>query len=62
MATGFFNVPEPVNEPVLSYAPGTKGREDLKQAIEVARSMEFPHRKRAVGSWLAEVVDRILED
>lgn len=41
MATGFFNVPEPVNEPVWSYAPGTKEREDLTQAIEEARSQEL---------------------
>ena len=41
MATGFFNVPEPVNEPVWSYAPGTQGREDLIHAINEARSTEL---------------------
>lgn len=29
MATGFFNVPEPVNEPVKSYAPGSPEREEV---------------------------------
>lgn len=29
MANAFFNVPKPVNEPVLSYAPGTPQRESL---------------------------------
>lgn len=38
MATGFFKVPKAVNEPVLSYAPGSKERESLKKAIEEARS------------------------
>jgi len=40
MATGFFIVPEPVNEKVLSYAQGTQDRKDLLNAIEDARSME----------------------
>lgn len=40
MATGFFKVPAAVNEPVLSYAPGTREREILKKAIQEARSEE----------------------
>lgn len=40
MATGFFKVPTAVNEPVLSYAPGTRERELLKKAIQEARSRE----------------------
>lgn len=40
MATGFFNVPKPKNEPVLSYAPGSKEREELQAAITSARSTE----------------------
>jgi len=40
MATGFFKVPAAVNEPVLSYAPGTRERELLKKAIQEARSEE----------------------
>lgn len=38
MATGFFSVPAPKNEPVLSYAPGSKERAALQQALREARS------------------------
>ena len=38
MLKGFFNVPEPVNETVLNYAPGSKERILLKEAISEARS------------------------
>ncbi|HEX7014845.1 MAG TPA: L-glutamate gamma-semialdehyde dehydrogenase [Cyclobacteriaceae bacterium] len=38
MPKGFFNVPVPKNEPVLSYAPGSPERELLSQAIKSARS------------------------
>jgi 1-pyrroline-5-carboxylate dehydrogenase len=38
MSKGFFNIPYPKNEPVLSYAPGSKERAALKKAIEEARS------------------------
>lgn len=38
MPKGFFNVPVPKNEPVLSYAPGSKERELLKKALQEARS------------------------
>lgn len=37
MPKGFFNVPTPKNETVLSYAPGSKERAALKKAIEEAR-------------------------
>ena len=37
-ATGFFKVPVPTNEPILSYAPGTKERELLQAALKEARS------------------------
>src|SRR5690606_17944601 len=40
MLKGFFNVPEAVNEPIYSYAPGTKERTLLKAAIEAARSAQ----------------------
>jgi len=40
MLKGFFNVPTPVNEPVNSYAPGTKERALLEGAIEEARVQE----------------------
>ncbi|MBN8577605.1 MAG: L-glutamate gamma-semialdehyde dehydrogenase [Cytophagales bacterium] len=38
MSTGFFHVPAPKNEPVLSYAPGTKERTALKKALAEARA------------------------
>lgn len=41
MSNGFFNVPYPTNEPVFSYAPGTKERQLLKKALEEARSKQL---------------------
>ena len=38
MLKGFFNVPVPVNEPILGYAPGSKERELLKAALAEGRS------------------------
>ncbi len=38
MSTGFFSIPYPKNEPVLSYASGSKERALLKKALEDARS------------------------
>ncbi|UKT62833.1 L-glutamate gamma-semialdehyde dehydrogenase [Pedobacter mucosus] len=38
MLKGFFNVPIPVNEPILNYAPGSKERTLLKDALTEARS------------------------
>jgi 1-pyrroline-5-carboxylate dehydrogenase len=38
MPKGFFTVPHPKNETVLSYAPGSSERKALKKAIEDARS------------------------
>jgi len=38
MSTGFFHIPAPKNEPVLSYAPGTKERSALKKALADARA------------------------
>lgn len=40
MTAGFFRVPYPENEPVRSYAPGTRDREELKKAIQELRSKE----------------------
>ena len=33
MQLGYFNYPSPVNEPVLSYAPGSPERKALKEAL-----------------------------
>ncbi|MBC7566057.1 MAG: L-glutamate gamma-semialdehyde dehydrogenase [Pedobacter sp.] len=40
MLKGFFNVPAPVNEPILGYAPGSKERELLEAALKEARSKQ----------------------
>jgi 1-pyrroline-5-carboxylate dehydrogenase len=42
--SGFFNVPDPHNEPVLSYAPGTREREELKKQLRDYREnpVEIP--------------------
>jgi 1-pyrroline-5-carboxylate dehydrogenase len=39
MSNGIFSVPVPKNEPVLSYAPGTKERDALTKAIDEARKL-----------------------
>ncbi len=41
MSTGFFHVPLPKNEPVLSYAPASKERAALKKALADARSTQL---------------------
>lgn len=41
MPKGFFHVPTPKNEPVYTYAPGTKERAALKKALDHARSQEL---------------------
>ncbi len=38
MLKGFFNVPYPINETILSYAPGSAERKALKQALAKARA------------------------
>ncbi len=40
MSGGKYIIPEPINEPVLNYAPGSKEREALKKAIADLRSIE----------------------
>ncbi|MBO3698991.1 L-glutamate gamma-semialdehyde dehydrogenase [Roseivirga sp. E12] len=41
MATGFFNVPTPTNEPVLDYAPGSRERKELQAALAEARAQQI---------------------
>ncbi|MBC5993733.1 L-glutamate gamma-semialdehyde dehydrogenase [Pontibacter cellulosilyticus] len=41
MATGFFKVPTPVNEPVKSYAPGSPEREELQRTYKELKSKEI---------------------
>jgi len=40
MSKGNYYTPEPSNEPVLTYAPGTPEREELKKAVKLARKEE----------------------
>ncbi|WP_186755788.1 L-glutamate gamma-semialdehyde dehydrogenase [Echinicola salinicaeni] len=40
MLKGFFNIPEPKNEPVFDYAPGSPERAKLQEAIREARAMQ----------------------
>ena len=40
MSNGFYSVPSPRNETVLTYGPGTKERSELKKAIEAARASQ----------------------
>ncbi len=44
MFNGLFHIREPKNEPVLSYAPGTREREELKAELErmLAEPVEVP--------------------
>lgn len=41
MTKGFFNVPVAINEPVLSYAPGSKERAELQEVLREMRSGEI---------------------
>lgn len=41
MATGFFNVPTPKNEPIKSYAPNSPEKAALKAALAEARSKQI---------------------
>lgn len=41
MATGFFNVPVPTNEPVKSYAPGSPERAELQATLKELQSQEL---------------------
>lgn len=40
MPKGIYEVPTPTNEPVLNYAPGSKERDKLNQAISEARAKQ----------------------
>ena len=41
MAKGGFNIPYPTNEPVKSYAPGSKEREGIKAKLKELRSAQM---------------------
>ena len=63
MSKGNFNIPYPVNEPVLSYAPGTPEREDV---LRVYREMygqygddSFPEPDVLYGLSIEEIEELI---
>ena len=41
MDLGYFNYALPVNEPVLTYAPGTSEREALKKTLKELKSQKM---------------------
>ncbi|WP_158855980.1 L-glutamate gamma-semialdehyde dehydrogenase [Lunatibacter salilacus] len=41
MLKGFFNVPDPINEPIKSYAPGSPERTSLQAALADARGKQI---------------------
>ncbi len=41
MSNGYFVVPKAINEPVLSYAPGSEEREELKNTLKQFKSQEM---------------------
>jgi 1-pyrroline-5-carboxylate dehydrogenase len=41
MSTGFFQVPTPINEPILSYASGSKEREQLQNKLAELRAKQI---------------------
>ncbi|RMD49628.1 MAG: L-glutamate gamma-semialdehyde dehydrogenase [Ignavibacteria bacterium] len=40
MSNAYFKVPDPINEPIKSYAPGTREREELKSKLTELKSMQ----------------------
>jgi len=44
MSTGFFKVPEPINEPVKSYLPGSSERKEVLNTykIMIQEKIEIP--------------------
>ncbi|MEE9116514.1 MAG: 1-pyrroline-5-carboxylate dehydrogenase, partial [Thermoplasmata archaeon] len=44
MSYSIAEVPDPVNEPILNYAPGTPEREELKKRLDEleSKSIEIP--------------------
>ncbi len=41
MPNGVYQIPDPANEPVLSYAPGSSEKADVKKALKDARAVEL---------------------
>jgi 1-pyrroline-5-carboxylate dehydrogenase len=45
MSNAYFKVPQPINEPVKNYKPGSLEREELKKKLAELKSkqIEVPH-------------------
>ncbi len=41
MASGFYNTPIPLNEPILNYLPGSSEREEIRQVLKELKSQEI---------------------
>ncbi|MEZ4986605.1 MAG: aldehyde dehydrogenase family protein [Saprospiraceae bacterium] len=52
MSNAYYRVPEPKNEPVLNYAPGSSEREALKAAIAHYKSQEWDLPMYINGEWV----------
>jgi 1-pyrroline-5-carboxylate dehydrogenase len=59
---GKIKVPDPINEPVLSYAPGTPERAELKAEIEVMsnRVVEIPLLIGGDEVWTGDTLDVVM--
>lgn len=49
MSTGFFQVPTPINEPILGYAPGSSERERLQHKLTEIRGKQIDVSMRIAG-------------
>ena len=49
MSTGFFQVPTPINEPILGYAPGSSERERLQHKLAELRGKQIDVSMRIAG-------------
>ncbi len=49
MSTGFFQVPTPINEPILGYAPGSAERERLQHKLAELRGKQIDVSMRIAG-------------
>jgi 1-pyrroline-5-carboxylate dehydrogenase len=48
MFNGIFNVPQPANEPVLDYAPGSVARDALKSKLQAMLGQQVKERLLSV--------------
>jgi 1-pyrroline-5-carboxylate dehydrogenase len=58
MANGRFNIPYPINEPVLSYAPGTPERDELLETYRAMYNAEPVDVPMYIGSEVVRTDDK----